>query len=162
MTDTEGTPTGDETTTVDTTEEELGTAVPSSEESPSVQRVAQSEDVDSTDTPAEDPDTFPRSYVEKLRGQNARYRERGKQADLYAQRLHLELVKATGRLADPSDLEFDEDHLDDPDTLAAAVDDLLARKPHLASRKPAGDIGQGQRGAASEPFSLLGLLKERT
>jgi hypothetical protein len=46
--------------------------------------------------------------------------------------------------------------------LAAAVDDLLARKPHLASRKPVGDIGQGQRGGASEPFSLLQMLKERT
>ena len=30
-----------------------------------------------------------------------------------------------GQLADPTDLEFDEDHLDDPDALAAAVDDLL-------------------------------------
>jgi hypothetical protein len=121
------------------------------------------EDVDQDDTLDDSAaDTFPRSYVEKLRSQNARYRERGKQADLYAQRLHLELVRATGRLADPSDLEFDEDHLEDTDALAAAVDDLLAKKPHLASRKPVGDIGQGQRGAAAEPFSLLGLLKERT
>ncbi|BBY61160.1 hypothetical protein [Mycolicibacterium sarraceniae] len=107
-------------------------------------------------------ETFPRAYVEKLRGQNAKYRDRAKVADTYAQRLHAELVRATGRLADPSDLEFDEDHLDDPDAMAAAVDDLLAAKPHLASRRPTGDIGQGNRGGASEPFSLLGLLKERT
>ena len=46
-------------------------------------------------------------------------------------------------MADPTDLEFDEDHLDDPDALAAAVDDLLACKPQLASRRPTGEIGQG-------------------
>ena len=63
-------------------------------------------------------------------------------------------MKATGRLADPTDLEFDEDHLDDPDALAAAIDDLLARKPHLASRKPVGDIGQGQRGASRRSRSV--------
>jgi len=110
----------------------------------------------------DDADTFPREYVEKLRSQNARYRDRAKVADTYAQRLHTELVKATGRLADPSDLVYAEEHLDDPDTLTAALDALLAAKPHLASRRPAGDIGQGNRGSASEPFSLLGLLKERT
>ena len=38
----------------------------------------------------------------------------------YAQRLHTELVRATGKLADPTDLEFAEEHLDDPDALAAA------------------------------------------
>lgn len=124
-----------------------------------------SEDTSTEDGEHPDDDTaetFPRAYVEKLRGQNAKYRDRAKVADTYAQRLHAELVRATGRLADPSDLEFDENHLDDPDVLAAAVDDLLARKPHLASRKPVGDIGQGNRGGTSEPVSLLGLLKERT
>ncbi len=110
----------------------------------------------------EDGDTFPRAYVEKLRGQNARYRERAKTADGYAKRLHAELVRATGRLADPSDLEFDEDHLDDPDALAAAIDDLLDRKPHLASRKPVGDIGQGARGNGTEQVGLLSILKGLT
>ena len=57
--------------------------------------------------------------------------------------MHTEVVRPAGKLADPTDLEFDEDHLDDPDALAAAVDDLLARKPHLASRRPTGEIGQG-------------------
>lgn len=111
---------------------------------------------------AEEPDTFPRDVVEKLRQENGRYRQRAKHADTLAQRLHTELVRATGRLADPTDLPFDESHLDDPDALVAAVDDLLDRKPHLASRRPSGDIGQGQRGPASAGFSLLGLLKERT
>lgn len=138
----------------------------------------ETEAVDNESTPSEDdisdatlPDLesesdgdemFPRKVVEDLRQENGRYRQRAQKADTYAQRLHEQMVRATGRLADPTDLAFDEDHLDDPDKLVAAVDELLARKPHLASRKPAGDIGQGNRGGSSEPFSLLGLLKERT
>lgn len=110
----------------------------------------------------EDPDTFPREVVEKLRQENGKYRQRAQQADTLAQRLHTELVRATGKLADPTDLPFDEAHLEDPEAMAAAVDDLLGRKPHLASRRPSGDIGQGQRGpAGAGGFSLLGLLKER-
>lgn len=115
-------------------------------------------DVEGDDTA----ETFPREVVEKLRQENGKYRQRAQQADVYATRLHTELVRATGRLADPSDLEFDDAHLDDADALAAAIDDLLDRKPHLASRKPVGDIGQGHRGGQAEPFSLLGMLKERT
>ena len=57
------------------------------------------------------PETFPRAYVEKLRTESARYRERAHTADAYARRLHTELVRATGKLADPTDLEFDELHL---------------------------------------------------
>lgn len=114
------------------------------------------------ESPDDDAEAFPREYVEKLRSQSAKYRDRSKVADALAQRLHTELVRATGRLADPTDLEFDETHLDDSDALTAAIDGLLERKPHLASRKPSGDIGQGHRGGSAEPFSLLGMLKERT
>lgn len=114
---------------------------------------------DADDAAAE---TFPREYVENLRQENGRYRQRAQQADAYAQRLHTELVRATGRLADPTDLTFDEEHLGDADKLVAAIDDLLARKPHLASRKPVGDIGQGGRGNGDAPLGLLGLLKAHT
>ena len=103
----------------------------------------------------------PRSYVEKLRAESARYRERARNADAYAERLHTELVRATGRLADPTDLKFNEDHLDDPDALAAAVDDLLARKPHLASRRPTGEIGQGASPPAASSVDLAALLRQR-
>lgn len=113
-------------------------------------------EVDST---PEAEETFPRSVVEQLRRENAKYRTRAQSADDLAHRLHTELVRATGRLADPTDLEFHEDHLGDPDALAAAVDELLTAKPHLASRRPVGDAGQGNRGGTSEPFSLLGKLK---
>lgn len=94
-------------------------------------------------TDEDEPETFPRSYVEELRQENGKYRQRAQQADAYAQRLHTELVRATGRLADPTDLPFDAEHLDDPDKLSTALDDLLTRKPHLANRRPVGDIGQG-------------------
>ena len=109
-----------------------------------------------------DPDVFPREYVENLRQENGRYRQRAGQADTYAERLHTALVAATGKLADPSDLPFDEAHLDDPERLSAAVDDLISRKPHLASRKPSGDIGQGGRGSGDAPLGLLDLLKLHT
>jgi len=116
---------------------------------------------DEPDTAESEPDTFPREVVEKLRQENAKYRQRAHQADTLAERLHTELVRATGKLADPTDLPFDAEHLDDPEALAAAVTDLLDRKPHLAARRPSGDIGQGNRGSAPAPFSLLEVLKQR-
>lgn len=91
----------------------------------------------------EEPETFPRDYVEKLRQENGKYRQRAGEADSLAQRLHTELVRATGRLADPTDLPFDADHLADADKMVAAIEALLTRKPHLATRRPLGEIGQG-------------------
>jgi hypothetical protein len=114
-------------------------------------------DGDSVD---ENADTFPRSYVERLRRENANYREQASNATRFAQRLHTELVRATGRLADPTDLPYDAEHLEDAATLGNAIDDLLARKPHLASRRPVGDIGQGANGNGS-PVDLAGLLRAR-
>ena len=108
----------------------------------------------------EDGDTFPREYVERLRRENARYRERAGQADELAERLHAALTAATGRLADPSDLAFDPAHIEDEDALTAAIDDLLARKPHLASRRPRGEIGQGITGPTATT-DLAGLLRSR-
>ena len=75
-------------------------------------------------------------------------------------RLHTELVKATGRLADPSDLAYSEDHLTDSDALNTAIDELLTAKPHLKKpTAPSGDVGQGNRGTAEVPVSLLGILR---
>lgn len=111
--------------------------------------------------PDENADTFPRSYVEKLRRESAGYRDRAQTGDTYAQRLHTELVKATGKLADPTDLAFDETHLVDTEALASAVDDLLARKPHLASRRPIGDIGQGPVSPHGASVDLAAILRQR-
>jgi hypothetical protein len=123
--------------------------------------IVESENEVTEEQPNEEPDTFPRSYVEELRQENGKYRQRAQRSDAYAQRLHLELVRATGKLADPTDLEFDESHLDDADALAAAVDELLARKPHLASRRPTGEIGQGASPSAASSVDLAALLRRR-
>lgn len=121
-------------------------------------------EVESTADAVEDatgtPEAFPRSYVEKLRKENAGYRERAQRSDDLAQRLHTALVTATGKLADATDLPFTEEHLEDPEALNRAIQSLLTDKPHLASRKPRGSIGQGATGAA-DTVDLAGLLRAR-
>jgi len=121
------------------------------------------EDVETTEPVAEveestEPETFPAEYVAKLRDEAAKYRTRAKRTDELAGRLHTALVAATGRLADPTDLQFDEAHLDDAEALTSAVDALLAVKPHLASRTPRGDVGQGASDSGAN-VSLAGLLR---
>lgn len=123
---------------------------------------ATTEGSDLKSEPDEDAETFPREYVEKLRTENGKYRQRAGEADALATRLHTELVRATGRLADPTDLPFDADHIADAGKMVAAIDALLESKPHLASRRPTGDIGQGNRGQGGGSFSLLQMLKDRT
>jgi hypothetical protein len=127
--------------------------------------VEATDDQDTPDEPVdndeENVDNFPRSYVEKLRRENAHYRDKAKRSDDLAQRLHTSLVAATGRLQDPSDLTFDEAHLEDEAALEAAIDDLLTRKPHLASRRPHGDIGQGVTGGNDSEVNLAELLRSR-
>lgn len=113
---------------------------------------------EATEPTTEDAETFPREYVQKLRDESAKYRTRAQQTDALAHRLHEALTAATGRLADPTDLPFDEAHLDDPDALNAAVDALLVSKPHLASRTPRGDVGQGASDSGAN-VSLAGLLR---
>ncbi len=70
---------------------------------------------------------------------------------------------ATGKLADATDLPFsddllDEDGLVDSEKVQDAVEDLLARKPHLAARRPRGDVGQGARPERQEE-GLAALLR---
>ncbi len=105
-----------------------------------------------------DAETFPREYVVKLRQEAADARVKAKDRDTLAERLHLALVAATGRLADPSDLVFDDEHLDNAEALDAAIDELLTRKPHLASRRVVGDVGQGATGGGSD-VDLAGILR---
>ena len=121
--------------------------------------VADEPSPDTVEEPTEE-EVFPREYVEKLRQENGRYRQRAQRAEELGHRLHRELVKATGRLADPTDLPFDETHLDDPDALNAAVEALLESKPHLASRRPTGEIGQGPA-TSSTAVDLAALLRSR-
>jgi len=137
-----------------TTEEVQTDEVQTDTRSPDVEETA---DQSATE---EKPDSFPREYVEKLRDENAKYRQRAQQSDQLAQRLHTALVEATGALQDPSDLAFDESHLEDPEALQKAVDELLAAKPHLAARRPRGDVGQGQTGS-SNTVDLAEMLRAR-
>lgn len=105
-----------------------------------------------------EPETFTREYVEKLRKESADHRVKAKDRDDLAKQLFHARVASLGRLADPDDLPFDEQLLNDLPALEAAVDDLLGRKPHLASRQPRGDIGQGATGA-SENVDLAAILR---
>ena len=129
-----------------TTETELE-EIPETEQLEEVEESAETEE-----------DTFPRKYVEELRDENARYRQRAGIADELAKRVHRLMVERTGRLADPDDLPFDETHLEDEQSLIAALDALLDSKPHLASRRPTGNIGQGASGAEGAP-DLAALMR---
>jgi hypothetical protein len=124
------------------------------------EETAETQPTEETPDVETEPETFDREYVQKLRTENAKYRTRAQQTDDLGRRLHAELVKATGRLADPADLAYDEEHLSDPEKLTQAIDSLLEAKPHFKSRKPVGDIGQGNRGPAAQPQpSLLGHIR---
>ncbi len=137
-------------------------SLPSQEEGYELMRTPENPDLESGNPEGSDsesdPEVFPLVYVEQLRQENGKYRQRAQQADTYAQRLHTELVRATGRLADPTDLPYAEDHLGDADKMAGAIDDLLARKPHLAARRPSGDIGQGMNPSAGK-VDLAAILR---
>ncbi|MFT4395792.1 hypothetical protein ACLTEW_12745 [Gordonia lacunae] len=111
-------------------------------------------------TPEPEPDVFPRAYIERLRKENADYRNRAKAADDLAKRLHTELVRATGKLADPTDMPFDAEHLEDPDKLTASIDQLLSVKPHLKARRIVGAVGQGESGTTTG-VDLLGIMQGR-
>lgn len=110
-------------------------------------------------------DTFPREYVEKLRRESAGYRDKAKtaetRADELARKLFESRVAATGLLADPSDLPFDAEWLDNEEDLRGAIGALLDEKPHLKSRTVTGDVGQGRRDTAEAPFDLLAELRKR-
>lgn len=141
----------------------VGAEIPASEELPvtppnSEEVLDKSAEDESTSSHEEEQETFPRSYVEKLRKEAAGHRDRAKRADDFAARLHMALVEGTGRLADARDLPFDESHLDDPVALSEAIDAVLADKPHLATRKPFGNIGQGVA-PVRETVSLGGILR---
>ena len=112
-----------------------------------------------TDAPAEpEGDSFPRAYVEDLRSESAGYRTQLRAAQ---ERLHSELVRATGLLADPADLEFDAAHLEDPEALQAAIAALVEAKPHLKARQFApGGAAQGAKNGTSGGVDLLGMLRQ--
>lgn len=114
-----------------------------------------------SEAPSGDPDVFSREYVSELRDEAKTQRLRARDAESERDRLREHLwvarVDALGLLADPTDLPVDVEALEDPDAIRAAVDALLASKPHLARRRAVGDIGQHD---VPEPsgFSLASVL----
>lgn len=128
--------------------------------------VSRETETEHDDEQHDDGDTFPRAYVESLRGESRRYRDRAQSAESragdLAAALWRERVAATDRLADPDDLAMpdDADPLD-PEAVTAAVDALLERKPHLAARRARGDLGQHERREHDEPANLAAMLRAR-
>jgi len=126
--------------------------------------------VDTLPTGDTEPDTFPREYVQRLRDESARYRQRAGRAD----ELHRRLVEATIRsaaadhLADPGDLlmfseeadVLDSDGFPDADRIVVSAKALVTQRPHLAPRRPHGDIGQGAT-LTEDPANLAGILRAR-
>lgn len=112
----------------------------------------------------EQPETFDREYVQKLRDEAAGHRVKAKRADALAAALVTAQAAVTRRLADPTDLPYSDDLLDDDglvdvDKVRAAVDELISAKPHLAARRPrGGDVGQGAR-PEPDDTGLAGLLR---
>lgn len=117
----------------------------------------------SDDTPGDDdPDMFDREYVERLRRESGDHRRRARDAEQVADELRAQLwrerVDSLGLLADPGDLPFDADLLDDPDGIRAAVEHLLDERPHLRTRRIRARIGQGE-GSPTTGVSLSALLR---
>ena len=110
----------------------------------------------------EDGDTVPRSYVKRLRERSAGYRTRANAAEARADELEralfTERVRALDVLADPTDLPFSAELLDDPDALRDAVDALVASRPHYRRRGVATGTGSHEE-HAGPGVSLLGLMR---
>lgn len=100
--------------------------------------------------------------VARARRQAARYRRELREVeterDELSAALWTERVAALGVLADPTDLPHDPEALHDPDRLRELADELVARKPHLRSRRIRERAGQGE-GDGSGTVSLSGLLR---
>ena len=115
-------------------------------------------DLSGDGTENEEPDTFDRAYVEDLRKESAGYRTQVRELQ---QQLHRVKVEQTGKLADPSDLEFDPAHLDDPEALAQAIEAVLADRPHLKARRfdPAG-AAQGPKQGGGGQVNLADIMRQ--
>jgi hypothetical protein len=115
-----------------------------------------------SDIDAAESDTEP--IVRKLRDESAKHRTRAKDAESRVDELSREVfrlkVAALDKLADVTDLPYSPDLLDD-DALAAAVDELIATRPHYAKRiRPNGPVGQGNQGSHQSGPSFANLLQQ--
>lgn len=126
--------------------------------------VSRETDDDEDEATDDERDTFPRPYVERLRARSAGYRTRANEAEARAGALERELfterVRALDVLADPADLPYDADLLDDADALRDAVTELVGKRPHLRRRGVAGgETGAREHTDTTETTSLLGIMR---
>lgn len=125
-----------------------------------VETVEEAQELQADQEQDEQQQTFDRAYVEKLRKESANYRDKAKRAQELEQRLHNALVAKDGRLADPADLEFNPEHLDNPEALSNAISNLVAKKPGLRAQRLSGDVGAGVREKPKPPTTdLLSIMK---
>ena len=114
----------------------------------------------------EAPESFSADYVRDLREEAAAHRVKAKRVDDANARLVAAYATADGRLVDVEALTMSEDMLDeeglvDPAKVTAAIGDLIAAKPYLASRKPTTPLPQGVREDVPTTPGLFDLIRER-
>ena len=146
-------------TQVEEVQSEATSEIPKSDEQGPLETIEDQPDSQDGEN-EEQQQTFDRAYVEKLRKESANYRDKAKRAQELEQRLHNALVAKDGRLADPADLEFDPEHLDNPEALSNAIATLVAKKPGLRAQRLSGDVGAGVREKPKPPTTdLLSIMK---
>ena len=147
-------------TQVEEVQSEASAQIAQSEAQGPVETIEENQELQADQEQDEQQQTFDRAYVEKLRKESANYRDKAKRAQELEQRLHNALVAKDGRLADPADLEFDPEHLDNPEALSNAISNLVAKKPGLRAQRLSGDVGAGVREKPKPPTTdLLSIMK---
>lgn len=119
--------------------------------------------LDADEPEQNDGDMFPRSYIDKLRSKQYHYRHRAQRAERRAELLARELFRSRVAdldvLADPDDLPYSDELLEDGEALRAAVSELVERKPHLRARRAAGSLGLHEPGRAGDGFTLTEVMR---
>lgn len=115
------------------------------------------DDEDTPDDDGEQDDELVRSLRKEAGDYRRKLRDTETERDELRHELYRERVAALGVLADPDDLPFDAEALDDPDRLRELADELVSAKPHLRSRRIRQRAGQGE-GSGADGFSLAAAL----
>lgn len=118
---------------------------------------------DEGDDDQRDDDTFPRSYVQRLRersnGYRLQLRERESDVDTLQRQLFAERLQRLDLVIDHDAVPYNPALLDDDDALQEHVEELLAAKPYLRKRKVSGNIGQHSSNGGGSGFSLMDTLR---
>lgn len=102
------------------------------------------------------------SDIASVRREAASWRTQFREAESRIAELESSLfaaqVASTGKLADPTDMPVNAELLSDTDALSAAIDELIAAKPHLKART-FGNVGQHDRSDSQNTVSLGSILR---